>query len=159
MNYQEIITIEPGTPVDISGLRVTTQLQHHSGDSYGFRFEHGGRSVVYTTDSEHKLENRAQTEAVVGFFREADLVIFDAMYSLADTMSVKEDWGHSNNIVAVELAQAAHVKRLVLFHHEPVFDDTMIERILADTVRFEEISRHGEKIEVISAYDGLEITF
>jgi hypothetical protein len=40
-----------------------------------------------------------------------------------------------------------------------VFDDRMIERILADTIRFEEISRHGDKVEVISAYDGLELTF
>jgi ribonuclease BN (tRNA processing enzyme) len=43
------------------------------------------------------------------------------MYSLGDTMSVKEDWGHSSNVIAVELAQAARVKRLVLFrtsdHH------------------------------------------
>lgn len=93
----------------------------------------------------------------VEFYRNADLLIFDAMYSLADTMSVKEDWGHSNNVVAVELAQAARVKRLVLFHHEPVFDDRMIERVLADTIRFEEISRHGAKVEVISAYDGLEL--
>ena len=39
------------------------------------------------------------------FFRDADLVIFDAMYSLADAISVKADWGHSSNIVGVELCQ------------------------------------------------------
>ena len=85
------------------------------------------------------------------------MLIFDAMYSLADTISVKEDWGHSSNVVAVELAQAARVKRLVLFHHEPAYDDRMIEEVLADTVRFEEISRPGHKVEVIAAYDGLEL--
>jgi ribonuclease BN (tRNA processing enzyme) len=80
------------------------------------------------------------------------------MYSLADTISVKEDWGHSNNMVAVELAQMARVKRLVMFHHEPAFDDRMIERVLAETIRFEEISRDGHKVEVMSAFDGLELT-
>jgi ribonuclease BN (tRNA processing enzyme) len=80
------------------------------------------------------------------------------MYSLGDSVSVKEDWGHSSNVVAVELAQAARVKRLALFHHEPVLDDRMIEVVLADTVRFEWISRRGDKVEVISAYDGLELT-
>ena len=59
--------------------------------------------------------------------------------------------------LAVELAQAAQVKRLALFHHEPVFDDRMIEAVLADTVRFEWISRRGGKVEVISAYDGLDL--
>jgi hypothetical protein len=31
------------------------------------------------------------TEAMVDFYRNADLVIFDAMYSLADMITVKED--------------------------------------------------------------------
>ena len=35
------------------------------GDSYGFRFEHDGKSFVYTTDSEHKLEDRRETERFV----------------------------------------------------------------------------------------------
>jgi hypothetical protein len=33
----------------------------------------------------------------------------------------------------------------------------MIEEVFADAVRFEEISRPGDKVEVISAYDGLEL--
>ena len=73
-------------------------------------------------------------------------------------ISVKEDWGHSSNVIAIELAQLAQVKRLVLFHHEPVLDDRMIEVALAETVRLEWISRRGDKVEVISAYDGLELT-
>jgi hypothetical protein len=54
--------------------------------------------------------------------------------------------------------QAAQVKRLALFHHDPVLDDRMLEVILADTMRFERIRRLGEKVDVISAYDGLELT-
>ena len=81
----------------------------------------------------------------VEFYRNADLLIFDAMYSLGDSVSVKEDWGHSSNVVAVELAQAARVRRLVLFHHEPAYDDRMLEEVLADTVRFEAISRPGRR--------------
>ena len=94
----------------------------------------------------------------VDFFRNADVLIFDSMYSLADSISVKEDWGHSSNIVAVELAQLARVRRLVLYHHEPVFDDRMIEAVLKETRRFEEVSRDGHPVDVISAYDGLELT-
>jgi len=62
------------------------------------------------------------------FFRGADVLIFDAQYSLADQISVKEDWGHSSNMIAVELAQLAGVKHLVMYHHEPVLDDKTIER-------------------------------
>ena len=143
--------------MEVSGLKVTTQLQHHSGDSYGYRFEHGGHSIVYTTDSEHKLEDRAQTESIVAFFRDADLVIFDAMYSLAEAISVKEDWGHSSNVVGVELCQMARAKHLVLFHHEPANSDAAIEGLLRDARRLEELTRGEHPLEVSAAHDGLEI--
>src|SRR6266478_201042 len=61
----EFVKLTPSQPREVSGLKVTGQLQRHSGDSYGYRFEIGGRSIVYTTDSEHKLEDRAQTAAIV----------------------------------------------------------------------------------------------
>jgi anti-anti-sigma factor len=154
----EFITLEPGRSYEVAGLSVTSIKQFHSGDSYGYRFSAAGRSIVYSTDCEHKYSSLDKSYPFVEFYRNADLLIFDAMYSLGDSVSVKEDWGHSSNVVAVELAQAAQVKRLALFHHEPVLDDRMIEVVLADTVRFEWISRRGDKVEVISAYDGLELT-
>jgi len=153
----EFVLLEPGQAHEIAGCKVTPKIQHHSGDSYGYRIEHGGRSVVYTTDTEHKMDDYAQTEAFVDFFRDADLVIFDSMYSLADAMSVKEDWGHSSNVIGVELCQLARARKLCLFHHEPVFDDDKLLRLLEETRRFEEITRDGHAVDVVSAYDGLEI--
>ena len=153
----EFVRLVPGQPMEVSGLKVTGQLQRHSGDSYGYRFEIGGRSIVYTTDSEHKLEDRAQTAAIVAFFRDADLVIFDAMYSLAEAISVKEDWGHSSNVVGVELCQMAGAKHLVLFHHEPANSDAAIEGALRDARRLEELTRGAQPLRVSAAHDGLEI--
>lgn len=153
----EFVQLAPGETVEVDGVQVTPKLQLHGGDSYGFRFEAGGRSVVYTTDSEHKLEDAAETREFVDFFRGADLVIFDSMYSLAEAVSVKEDWGHSSNMVGVELCQMAQVKHLVLFHHEPAYDDAAIDRVLSETRRFEELTRQGAPLMVSSAYDGLEI--
>jgi anti-anti-sigma factor len=154
----EFIHLEPGERSKVAGFVVLPFKQPHSGGSYGFRFSRGRKSVVYSTDAEHKAEAIGPDYPYVDFIRDADLLIFDAMYSLADNVSVKEDWGHSNNMAAVELAQLAGVRRLVMFHHEPVFDDRMIERVLVETIRFEEISRSGRKIEVVSAFDGMELT-
>lgn len=142
----------------IAGLEVRLHSQLHAGDSYGYRLSLGGRSVVYSTDSEHKLEDLEQTEAFVRFFKDADIVVFDAMYSLADAISVKADWGHSSNIVGVELCQRAGVQHLVLFHHEPMYSDARIDSVLADTQRFEEITREEHApLRVSAAYDGLEL--
>ena len=153
----EFVKLEAGKTVDIAGFRVTPKLQRHTGDSFGYRFERDGKAVVYSTDSEHKLEDRSETEAFVEFFRNADLVIFDAMYSLLDAVSVKEDWGHSSNMVGVELAQLANVKHLCMFHHEPAFNDERIQSVLNETIRFEQLTRSAQALMVSAAFDGMEI--
>ena len=153
----EFITLEPDKPYRAGALTVTPHLQLHGGDSYGYRFELDGKKVVYSTDSEHKLENRAEAEAFADFFREADVVIFDAMYALAEAISVKADWGHSSNIVGVELCQMARARHLVLFHHEPANNDATLEGLLKEARRFEELTRGEHALKVSAAYDGLEI--
>jgi ribonuclease BN (tRNA processing enzyme) len=70
---------------------------------------------------------------------------------------VKADWGHSSNIVGVELCQMAGVRHLVLFHHEPSSNDAAIEGVLKDTRRLEELTRGAQPLRVSAAYDGLEI--
>jgi phosphoribosyl 1,2-cyclic phosphodiesterase len=153
----EFISLEPGKPYEIGGATVTGMAQLHGNDSYGYRIEKGGKAVVYTTDSERKPDDKAEMERAAAFFRDADLVIFDAMYSLADSVSVKEDWGHSSNIVGIELCQMAGARQLCLFHHEPVYDDERIESILAESIRFEEITRPDRPLKICTAYDGLVI--
>lgn len=147
----------PGEVQEVAGLRVRNILQMHSGDSYGWRFEQADKSVVYSTDSEHRVEDLEMRQCFADFFRNADLVIFDAMYSLADAISVRADWGHSSNIMGVELCQLAAARRLCLFHHEPAYDDAQIAKVLEETRRFEKITREEHALEVISAYDGLEL--
>ena len=153
----EFVQLAPCKRHLVGGLAVTPALQLHSGDSYGYRFEIDGKTVVYSTDSEHKLDDSAETRRIADFFREADVVIFDAMYALADAISVKADWGHSSNIVGVELCQLALAKHLVLFHHEPANNDATLERLLMETRRFEELTRSGPMLVVSSSYDGMEI--
>ncbi len=153
----EFVKLEAGRSVDIAGYRVTPKLQRHTGDSYGYRIERDGKAIVYSTDSEHKLEDPTETESFVDFFRNADLVIFDAMYSLLDAVSVKEDWGHSSNMVGVELAQLANVKHLCMFHHEPAFNDERIQSVLNETIRFEQLTRGSRPLIVSAAFDGMEI--
>ena len=80
------------------------------------------------------------------------------MYSLAEAVSVKADWGHSSNIVGVEMCLEARAKRLFLFHHEPAQSDSQIAQILQESRRYEEIMREGQPLEVHAAWDGLEVT-
>jgi len=154
----EFVQLTPGETYEIDGVQVETKLQAHSHVSYGYRFTDADqRSVIYSTDSEHKLDNMAAEAAFIDFFREADLVICDTMYSLADSVSMKEDWGHSSNLVAIDLCHEAQASKLALFHHEPTYDDEDIQRMLEESIRYEELTRQGSPLVVICSYDGLEV--
>ncbi|SMF70204.1 MBL fold metallo-hydrolase [Allosphingosinicella indica] len=147
----------PGEVYDIAGCQVETIGQNHSYGSFGYRFTRDGKAAVFSTDSEHKIDDMEAERAVIRFFGGADLVICDTMYSLADSVTMKEDWGHSSNIVAVDLCHAADAKRLALFHHEPTFSDADIQRMHEETIRYEELTRGDTPLEVLCAYDGLEV--
>ena len=153
----EFIVLESDRDYEIAGCKVRATLQEHSGDSFGYRVERDGKSVVYSTDAEHKLESEGYIDRYVDFISNADLVIFDSMYSLADAISVKEDWGHSSNIVGVDLCHRGNVQRYCMFHHEPIYSDADIEQVLGETIRYEELMREDSPLEVLSAYDGMEL--
>lgn len=153
----EFNKISPGDVVEVGGYKVTSIKQYHSHDSYGYRFEADGRTLVYSTDSEHKDDHPEGDRIFIDFFRDADLVIFDTMYSLADAMTIKQDWGHSSNVVAVDLCLRAGARRVAMFHHEPIHSDAEIDKVFRETIRYEELARKNQRLEVLCAYDGLEI--
>lgn len=103
----------------------------HPGGVYVYRIEWRGLSVVYATDTEGYIGTDRRLAA---FARHADLLIHDAQY-LEDHYQGRNGWtstqgyGHSTPRMACELAQAAGVKQLALFHHDPNYDDARIQQI------------------------------
>ena len=153
------VTLDPGREVEVDGLRVTAMRQDHPHDSFGYRFiDPGGRRIVYSTDSEHRIDEMGREDDFTAFFRDADLAICDTMYSLAATNTAKEDRGHSSNVVVIDLCRQSGVKRLALFHHDPLHGDEEIQRMHEDSIRYEKLTREGQALEVLCAYDGLEVT-
>jgi phosphoribosyl 1,2-cyclic phosphodiesterase len=149
--------LEPDRWYTLNGFRIKGMLMPHHGDSYSYRLEKEGRSLVYATDAEHKQAEEKETGAVIAFFQNADMVVFDAMYSLADMVTVRENWGHSSNIVGVDLCLRANVKHYCMFHHEPSYDDETLYKILLETRRYREIVSDGRAMQISAAYDDLVI--
>ena len=92
---------------------------------------------------------------MVEFYRGADLVVFDAMYLLNDMIDAKQDWGHSSNVVGVDLCLRAGVKHYCMFHHEPAYGDETIYAVLGETRRYAEIAGEDHPLEISTAYDGM----
>jgi phosphoribosyl 1,2-cyclic phosphodiesterase len=153
----EFVVLEEGKEYRVAGFTVKGVKQNHPGGSYGYRFEKDGKSVVYSTDSEHKGEAYEEDYLFLDFFKSADLLIFDAQYSLLDAITAKENWGHSSNIIAVELSVKAGVKHLCIYHNEPTLDDEKLDKFLEDTRKYLKLYAEDYLLKIDLAYDGLEI--
>ncbi len=146
-------------PFEMEGFTVTPFLLRHGGGSYGYRLDFDGHSVVFASDAEHDLNDLVPDYPYVGWAKDADLLVFDAQYSLADLVLHREDWGHSSGLVAVDLAHLANVRQVLLTHHDPAASDEAIDGIAQQTQEYEEMLRDGgaSAIEVSATYDGLTV--
>ena len=156
---------EAGASFEVGDVAITTIKQQHPGDSWGYRFEQHGKSIIYSSDSEHGPESKQADYPFIDFFRGADVLIFDGQYTFAEASTSKRNWGHSDHITAVELSARARVKQLVIFHHEPSYTDHDIEQIHQDTLQYHRSYNQKFLTEaetffpnhIIIGYDGLVI--
>lgn len=146
-----------GKIYNIAGLHVQAIRQNHPGDSFGFRFEREGKIMVYSTDAEHKDEAGDEAYEFISFFNKADLLIFDAQYRFLEAIGMKENWGHSSNLLAVELAVKAGVKHLCMFHSEHTYDDEMLASFLQETREYLKIHTASSPLKIYLAYDGMDL--
>ena len=145
---------EAGTGLDDEALTVHIHKSYaHPGGVYIYRVTWQGQSIVYATDTEGYV---GTDRRLAQFARGADVLIHDAQYrekhyhgQMAGFPST-QGYGHSTATMACELAEAAGVEKLVLFHHDPTYDDSVIAEIERKAqARFEN---------TLAAYEGLEIT-
>ncbi|MBF0449633.1 MAG: MBL fold metallo-hydrolase [Candidatus Magnetomorum sp.] len=142
---------------DICGFTVKGIEQAHHGKSYGYSFEKDGKKIVYSTDSEHILDYDHNLQPFIQFFQNADLLIFDAQYALMDVIQSKKTWGHSSNVVGLELAVRSRVKHYCMFHTEPTYDDEKLDTILKETQAYHSMYSPETHMKISIAYDGLII--
>lgn len=129
------IRVKPGEVRTIGDIRVRNIRNHHPGDSYSFRFEKGDKTFVYATDASYP--EGTDLRPYLNFFADADVAVFDSQFTQKES-DEKEDWGHSSSFFGVEMAQKAGIKTLLLFHYDPTYTDEDLEKILADTLKFQQ---------------------
>lgn len=127
IEYRDFRGGEPLALPAASGIAVRTAVLNHPDGAVGYRIEYGGKSVCYVTDTEHVPGSPDRN--VLGLIRDADLVIYDSMYTDDEYARSYVGWGHSTWQEAVRLCKAARVKKLVVFHHDPDHDDDLLDAI------------------------------
>jgi phosphoribosyl 1,2-cyclic phosphodiesterase/CheY-like chemotaxis protein len=154
LSFQEI---DEGT-IRLGGVQFDTLSSLHPGRALIYRLVHEGKRVIYATDNElpsgwkHAGGAPAhEVERFVRFFADADLLIHDAQYT-AEELTHRRGWGHSAWTDALDLAVAAGVKRLILFHHDPDHSDGFLDTV--GSAAQERIAQSGASITCELAREG-----
>ena len=164
------------TTLDLGdGLWVTTKYLNHPILCLGYRFEYRGKSIVTAYDNEPfrnlfpsdpadpgydgdaaregELVAREENEKVLRFFLGADVLVHDAQYTAAE-YGTHLGWGHSSYEHAINAANKAKVKKLVLFHHDPNRTDDQLAQL---ETAYQARIRGKTGMEVMMAREGLVV--
>ncbi|HTE54464.1 MAG TPA: MBL fold metallo-hydrolase [Kofleriaceae bacterium] len=161
----------------IGPAQVRCTRLNHPWIALAFRIEHGGRSIVYASDTapfrdilfEHEFIGQppapgapldpaeaaalsVMRQALVDLCRGADLLIYDTQFTPAEYRQ-KPHWGHSTPDDAIAIAREAEVGTLALYHHAPQRTDDEQDAILAAC----RAAVVGTRLRLVAAYEGLEV--
>jgi diguanylate cyclase (GGDEF)-like protein len=144
----------------VGDVLVETQYLNHTAPTIAYRMSSAGATVAYVTDHEPFWKSddgnlpHPGDQRHIAFMRGSDLVIHDAQYTHAEYVN-RLGWGHSTIEYATDVALAAGVKHLALFHHDPGHDDAAMDRLEMDARARVKACRGV--LDVFAAREGLEL--
>lgn len=120
-----------GESLQVDSLKVTRIALSHPNLGAGYRVEEDGRSFVFLTDNELSQHHRGgrSFDEYAAFCQGADLLVHDAEYT-PEEYPGRRGWGHSHFRDAAQLAKAAGVKTLGLFHHNQERTDDGVDELV-----------------------------
>jgi phosphoribosyl 1,2-cyclic phosphodiesterase len=148
----ETINEESGLVFQIGSIQVEACPSNHPGGCLAYKLPTPRGKVVFLSDHE---TGGPDEPLILEFIRDATLLIADAQYT-ADEAFARRGWGHGCVDRIVEMALRAGVRRLVLFHHDPLHDDTFLDRMLEQA---RSLVPAASSLEVLAAMEGQQIDF
>ena len=144
------------TAVKLGSATIVWRRMNHPGASYSYAVSEGLKRFVYATDTELSSDDFLRNDENANFFGGADLLVIDSQYTLGEAIE-KYNWGHSAFSLAADFASNWGIHKLVLFHHDPTYDDRKLHGILQSAHWYiDHMSIKG--VEVLLAVEGTEIT-
>jgi phosphoribosyl 1,2-cyclic phosphodiesterase len=142
-------------PVRLKGAVISYKKMNHPGDSYSYKVSDGGRSFIYATDTELSASDFIKNDENTAYFAGADLIVIDSQYTLGEAIE-KYNWGHSAFSLAVDFSANWGIRHMVLFHHDPTYDDRKLFNIL-QSARWYTERMNIKGIKLTLAMEGMEI--
>ena len=127
--------LEPRVPFELGGMQITPYQLDHPDPCWGFKFEKNGRAFSHCVDTECTRFTPAELGPDLPLYRGLDLMIFDAQYTLVETIE-KVDWGHATASLGIDMAMREGTKRVVFMHHDPASSDEKIAAAESQAQRY-----------------------
>jgi phosphoribosyl 1,2-cyclic phosphodiesterase len=127
------------TAWSVGSATVWSQPIMHAGQTVGYRIQDVDGSVLtYLTDHEPALGSDLLSmpgEWISGFGLAvgADVLIHDCQYT-PEEYTARIGFGHSSTEHAAAFAERTGVRRLVMFHHDPLHTDDELDAMRADVL-------------------------
>ena len=118
----EVVEIYPDVSFQIGVFKVTPFLASHPDDTISFHVTDGKKDFVHLLDSEYESTNPIDYKATNVYYKNADLVVFDACYLPVDYHKFV-GFGHSTVKHGVELAKKWGVKHMMFSHFAQNYSD------------------------------------
>jgi ribonuclease BN (tRNA processing enzyme) len=151
----------PASEWQLGDVTIRAEAVTHRGPTLGYRITEGDQSVCYIPDHEPALGSPLQgldREWISGFdlARDADLLIHDCQYS-DEEYPQHIGWGHSAIGDTLTFADRAAAKQLLLFHHDPMHTDEVLDGFEAEArERWAALGHTPESVEM--AREGVGVT-
>ncbi len=154
---KEFITLEKESVLNLNDIVIINKKMRHPGAAFGYKIVENGKSFIYTSDCEFNIDEMYDIDSYKDFFYEADVVVFDTQYTFDEFIN-KIDWGHTPASIAIDIASKFNVKRLILFHHDPDYDDEKLDNVLSNSKAYMNINLKGRSsLQIDIAHEGMEI--
>jgi phosphoribosyl 1,2-cyclic phosphodiesterase len=125
--------ISPGSVITLDEVMIETVTLNRPNSALGYRVTWNDYSVVYATDTDHAPEQLDQS--LLYLAQGADLLIYDAAYAdhaYYDLQAAEVARQPSAWRACLEVAIAANVKQILMFHHDPTHEDDFLDKIEAE---------------------------
>lgn len=146
----------PREPWRVGSAIVESEAVEHRGPTVGYRIEDEGQVLVYLPDHEPYLTAALDDEPrwISGWAlaANADLLLHDSQYTDEEYRG-RVGWGHSSMTHTAAFSRAAGVRRLAMFHHDPMRSDRELEALYDQVAEAVE----GDQEPPLIAREGLEI--
>jgi phosphoribosyl 1,2-cyclic phosphodiesterase len=149
----------PCGPSKIGDLLVTSSIVCHPGPTVGYRISVGNIAMAYMPDHEPALGTvhfpvSEDWTSGASLAQGVDLLVHDGQYT-SEEYRLHVGWGHSSVDHALEFAAQAKAKHLVLFHHDPSHDDTVLSRLAGQVMA---VYRPGLRVSIAAEGDTYHLT-